>query len=71
MNSGNSEPQLWRIDRVLAATGLSKTVVYRLMAEGGFPKPTRLGLRARAWVSSEVQDWVAGRIAERNARSAA
>lgn len=53
--------ELWRLPRVLAATGLSRSQLYRLMARPGpgFPKPVRLGgTAARAWRSSEVLEWI-------------
>lgn len=51
--------ELWRIDRVRAATGLSRTLIYQLMAAGRFPRSVSLaGTRARAWRSTEVQQWI-------------
>jgi prophage regulatory protein len=54
-----SDLQLWRIHRVLAATGLSRSSLYQLIASGKFPKPVGLGgTAARAWRSTEVQRWI-------------
>lgn len=39
----------------------------RLEADGRFPKRVRLGLSRVAWVASEIQEWIAARIAERDA----
>jgi prophage regulatory protein len=51
--------ELWRVKRVLAATGLSRTLLYQLMAAGRFPRSVPLaGTRARAWRSTEVQQWI-------------
>jgi prophage regulatory protein len=38
----------------------------RLEAEGKFPKRVRLGTGRVAYVASEIQDWIAARIAERD-----
>ncbi len=49
---------------VLACTSLSRSSVYRFMAEGKFPKPVSLGTR-KAWLTSEVSEWIDARVAER------
>ena len=40
--------------------------VDRLEASGLFPRRVRLGQQRVAWVESEIQDWIAQRIAERD-----
>jgi prophage regulatory protein len=51
-----------RLPEVKAVTGLSKSSVYALIRERGFPQPVRLGARAVAWVRSEVRQWAAERV---------
>ena len=51
---------------VLACTSLSRSSVYRFMAEGTFPKPVSIGAR-KAWLASEVSEWIDARIAQRAA----
>ena len=46
---------------VVAATGISRSTIYVGMAEGTFPRPTRVGKRAVRWSSSEIQEWLANR----------
>lgn len=58
--------ELWRLPKVKQTAGLGSSRIYELVAEGKFPKPVKLGPRASAWVSTEVLDWVAERIAERD-----
>lgn len=44
-------------------TGLSissKSTVYRLVSAGQFPRPVKLGTRAVAWRSSEIDAWIEG-----------
>lgn len=55
--------RLIRLKEVMDQTALSRSAVYRKMNEGSFPQSVSLGDRAVAWVESEVQDWIAQRIA--------
>jgi prophage regulatory protein len=57
--------RLIRIQEVKCLTGLSVATIYRKIAAKQFPSPVALGTLARAWPLSEVQDWIAERIAER------
>ena len=42
-------------------TGLSRSTLYAMMAEGVFPKPVRLGKRAVGWRESDVLAWLESR----------
>ncbi|MCS1419987.1 helix-turn-helix transcriptional regulator [Citrobacter portucalensis] len=44
-------------------TGLTDKWFYKLIQEGLFPKPIKLG-RSSRWLRSEVEDWLQQRIAE-------
>jgi prophage regulatory protein len=57
--------RLIRINEVKHLTGLSTATVYRKISAKEFPRPVALGVLARAWPLSEVQDWIAGCIAVR------
>ena len=46
----------WRLNKVLAETGLKRTHLYAMTRSGEFPKQVKLGKRACAWLASEVQD---------------
>jgi prophage regulatory protein len=47
--------QVLRLPAVVAKTGYSRNSIYRLIAEGRFPKPIKiLGKRAAGWIESEV-----------------
>jgi prophage regulatory protein len=54
-----------RLPKVREVTGYSKSTIYRLMAQRRFPPCVKLsdGYSASAWVASEVQDWMASRVA--------
>lgn len=44
-------------------TGLSDKWFYKLIQEGLFPKPIKMG-RSSRWLKSEVEGWVNERISE-------
>ncbi|MDE0133136.1 MAG: AlpA family phage regulatory protein [bacterium] len=51
---------------VLAATGLSRTTLWRLRRTGEFPAPVRLGgdaSRAVGWLRSDIEEWILSRPA--------
>lgn len=64
-----SHSQLVRLPVVVSMTGLSKSEIYRRIALGVFPRPTKLGYRTSAWSADEVSRWVGARIAERDAKA--
>jgi len=51
-------------DEVLRRCGFKKTTLYAAMAEGRFPKAVHLGPRAVGWLSHEIDEWIALRVAE-------
>lgn len=51
-----------RINEVMRLVGLKKTMVYRLIAAGDFPKSIRLGVRAVGWLECDVVSWLESRI---------
>ena len=42
---------------VIQATGLGRSTIYRLVANGAFPPPVHLGPRAVAWRWSDLDRW--------------
>lgn len=44
-------------------TGLTDKWFYKLIQDGEFPKPIKLG-RSSRWLKSEVEHWLQTRIAE-------
>ncbi len=48
-----------RIKTVLARTGLSRSTLYRKMAEGSFPKQLKLGQHSAGWHESAINAWIA------------
>ena len=62
--TNNKHPQLIRKPEVLAQTGLSKSTLYNRINDGLFPPQISLGLRAVAFVASEVDAVIQAMIAE-------
>ena len=56
---------LLTFDQVSAKVALGRTSIYAGIAAGTFPKPVKSGKRS-LWVESEVDQWIADRIAERD-----
>lgn len=54
---------LMRRKQVQAQTGLARSTLYKLISQGDFPSPIRITAKAVAWSSSDVDTWIANRIA--------
>ena len=46
-----------RLQAVVRVTGLSRSTLYRLIADEQFPRPVRLGPRAVAWRRTDIEAW--------------
>ena len=58
--------KLIRLPEVLERTAMKKTSVYKLITEGDFPPPVKIG-GISAWVDQEITDWISGRASARQA----
>jgi len=58
-------PVILRRKQVEARVGLTRSTIYRRIAERTFPSPVSLGLRAVGWVEAEISDWLLSRLAKR------
>jgi prophage regulatory protein len=59
---GTDAPLLFaRLPTMMQATGLGRSTIYRLMADGAFPAPVHLGPRAVGWRWSDLDQWSASR----------
>lgn len=52
-----------RLPQVRKRTGLSRSGLYAAQKAGNFPRSILLGARAVGWLQSEVDAWIAERIA--------
>ncbi|RQM36348.1 helix-turn-helix transcriptional regulator [Erwinia psidii] len=57
--------KLLRLSDVMKKTGFRKSWIYLLISKGDFPPAVKIGSRSVAWLESEVNDWIAGRIGKR------
>lgn len=53
--------RMLRRPAVEAATGLSRSTLYRKIEQGEFPKPIRLSERAVGWPEDVIAEWLASR----------
>lgn len=68
MTNLNNTPDLMNdklVDMVFITefTGLSNKWFYKLIQDGEFPKPIKMG-RSSRWLKSEVENWVQQRISQ-------
>ncbi|MDK2710972.1 helix-turn-helix transcriptional regulator [Enterobacter cloacae] len=66
----NKNIRLLRLPEVMNKTGYSKAWIYRLINEGLFPQPVKIGVRAIAFIESEIDEWIVSAI-ERSRKNAA
>lgn len=52
------------LEEVERITGLKKSSLYRLMGQGQFPGPVRVGPKSVRWPESHVLGWVQRKISE-------
>ena len=55
------------LESVIERTTISKSRIYEAIRKGRFPRSVPVGERRRAWIESEVEDWIDARVAERDA----
>lgn len=71
MNTNTTPPKrIERLPSVIARTGLSRSSIYAAIAAGAFPQPVKLAARAIGFISAEIDEWIAGLAADRQAGGA-
>ncbi|WP_337192893.1 helix-turn-helix transcriptional regulator [Alteraurantiacibacter buctensis] len=50
--------RLIRLKEVQHRVGLSRSTIYKKMADGRFPKSRSLGSKCTVWVEAEIEDWI-------------
>lgn len=55
----SSSERIVRLRTVLDRTGLSRTTVYRKIAEGTFPAQIRISVHGAGWHESAIDRWIA------------
>jgi prophage regulatory protein len=57
-STSKAPPAFYRLRDVMRITALSRSTIYRRVAEGRFPAPVHLGGRASAWQCASLQLWI-------------
>lgn len=56
-------PRLIRLREVLPRVGVGKSTLYRMIQEGTFPAPRKIGASVSVWSDAEVSEWVEKKLA--------
>ena len=54
-----NQTRIIRMKTVLARTGLSRSTIYRKMAEGTFPRRLKISTNGAGWHESDINRWTA------------
>ncbi|POW26572.1 helix-turn-helix transcriptional regulator [Pectobacterium atrosepticum] len=54
----NQTIRLIRLPEVMNRTGYGKAWIYRLISEGRFPAPIKIGIRSVAFIEEEIDEWI-------------
>lgn len=54
-----------RMNTVLGRTGLSRSTIYRKIAEGTFPAQLKISTHGAGWRESDIDRWIANPVAWR------
>jgi prophage regulatory protein len=57
-----------RLRTVLSRTGLSRSTIYRKIAEGTFPPRIKISVNGSGWHESDINRWIADPVAWRPKR---
>ena len=56
--SGMRRSRFMRLPEVVQLTAVSRSTIYRWMANGEFSKQVSLGGNTVAWLEAEIEDWI-------------
>ena len=62
----NATDRIVRLKTVLDRTGLSRSTVYRKIAEGTFPSQVRISVHGAGWRESAINRWIADPVSYRD-----
>lgn len=69
-NQQTENNRLIRRKEVQDKTGLGASSIYAMMKQGNFPQCLNLSERRVAWVESDIDQWIAERVANHRATNA-
>ena len=55
--------RLIKLPEVVRMTGVPESSVYWRISKGEFPRPIKIGERASAWKSDDIEAWIAAKVA--------
>ena len=58
--------KLLRIADVSTKTTLAKSTIWLKLAEGTFPKPTKLSPAINVWKESDIDEWIENKFSQPN-----
>lgn len=61
LNENQRESYFLRLPEVIRRTGYKKSSIYNMVRKGEFPRSVKIGPRAVAWDSNEVEAWIASK----------
>ena len=61
-----TENRFIRMPDLRSKVGLSKSQIYKLIQQGDFPKPIKLGDKIAVWTNSEVEEWMSAKVHTRH-----
>ena len=64
-----NKEKIIRLKTVLTRTGLSRSTLYRKIAEGSFPRQVPISVHGTGWHESAVDRWIANPSAWREDRA--
>ena len=59
------QDRLLRRRQVEEITGMSRSSIYKMMQNGEFPRPVKIGPTAVRWRASDIRAWVESRAVAR------
>lgn len=62
----NATDRIIRLRTVLERTGLSRSTVYRKIAEGTFPSQIKISVHGAGWRESAINRWIADPVTYRD-----
>ncbi len=66
MNS-QSSLKILRLPDVMSRLRISRSSLYAKIQRGEFPRPVELGPNSRGWIEAEISEWLASKLAARDA----
>ncbi len=67
-NTPIREDRIIRLKTVLARTGLSRSTIYRKIAEGTFPAQLKISTNGTGWHESDINHWITDPVSWRPKR---